>query len=372
MKTTNKENKILFLHGSNDLYGASKVLVNIIRTLEHNNHIYLILPYKGPLDKIFGNNVKIYHRNLGVFRKKYFSVKGILNRLNKIFFSVLFINNLIKKNKINLVYTNTSVIVAGGISAKLNFIESFFHIHEMPTNKFYFTVIRKIIDFTSNKIIVVSKVVKNHWKFKSEFKVKMIYNAIEDNGLIKIDEKLKNKVVFVSISRLLPYKGHVYLFQIVRELKKHIPECFFYIVGDTFPGYEYYESKLKNYVNDYNINNNILFTGYSNDITHYLKKTDFLVHTPIEPDPLPTVILEAMSFGTPVIASKIGGNIELLDNGRCGLLIPHDDVVSSVKKIIKFINNRDNVNDSILNSKKHIKAYFAVENFKKNILSLFN
>ena len=69
-----KKKKILFLHSSNDLYGASKVLIEIINLLFSKGYeVYLILPYNGPLDKIFKNKAVIFHKNLGVFRKKYFN-----------------------------------------------------------------------------------------------------------------------------------------------------------------------------------------------------------------------------------------------------------------------------------------------------------
>jgi len=75
--------------------------------------------------------------NLGVFRKKYFNFFGLINRFFKIIKAVFRINSLIKKKKIDTVYSSTSLILAGAIAAKLNKIPSFFHIHEIPNNKFY-------------------------------------------------------------------------------------------------------------------------------------------------------------------------------------------------------------------------------------------
>ena len=115
------KNKILFLHGSNDLYGSSRVLIEVINLLYDNGYeIFLILPYSGPLDNILKTKTSIYYHNLGVFRKKHFNLFGILNRFKKVLIAIKFVSKIIRINNINTVYTNTSVIIAGGISAKLN------------------------------------------------------------------------------------------------------------------------------------------------------------------------------------------------------------------------------------------------------------
>ena len=64
---------ILILHGSNDLYGASKVLLNVVDCLNANQYkVHVILPFKGNLDnKLIDIVHKLSYFKLGVFRKKY-------------------------------------------------------------------------------------------------------------------------------------------------------------------------------------------------------------------------------------------------------------------------------------------------------------
>ena len=71
--------KILLAHSSNDLYGASKILLNIIELLINEGYkVYLFLPEKGPLHK--NNIIKKCNINIiefGVFRKRYFNFFAI-------------------------------------------------------------------------------------------------------------------------------------------------------------------------------------------------------------------------------------------------------------------------------------------------------
>jgi len=367
-----KNKKILFLHSSNDLYGSSKVLIKVINLLsERGFEIFLILPYTGPLDNILKNRAIIFHKNLGVLRKKYFNLFGLLNRIKKIFNSVLYINKIIKDHTIDIIYTNTSVIISGGISASLNSKESYFHIHEIPKNQFYLIISRKIIDWTSNKIILVSKSVKNHWNFSKSSKIKLIYNgfSVIDN----LDQKkINKKLVFTSIGRLIPYKGHLYLLKIAKELKDLNKQFTIYIIGDTFSGYEKYESFLKKFVVKNDLINNIFFIGFTKDINRYLKKSDFLIHTTIEPDPLPTVIIEAILLNIPIIATNLGGSVEILDYGLGGLLIPENNAKKSVSLILDHLNNKKNILEKKKHARNHLKKFFSESEFNYKILSLFN
>ena len=95
----NSIKKILIAHSSNDLYGASKVIISIIDIFIKNGFkVYLILPNNGPLNDneiIKKTNLKII--NLGVFRKKYFNFFGLINRLFFIIKSFLHISKFLKR-----------------------------------------------------------------------------------------------------------------------------------------------------------------------------------------------------------------------------------------------------------------------------------
>lgn len=364
--------KILFLHGSNDLYGSSKILINIINILfDEGYEIHLVLPYNGPLNQILKNKATIYKKNLGVFRKKYFNFFGILNRFINMFSSFLFLNRIIKNHEIELVYTNTSVIIIGGIVAKFNYIKNYFHIHEIPTNKFYLFLIRNIISLFTDKIIVVSRAVKTHWDFKKCVEVKLIYNGFNLKFNSNSSNEIKDQIVFTSIGRLIPYKGHLYLLKIAKKLIEINAKIIFFIVGDTFNGYEKYELLLHKYVKQNFLEKNIIFTGFKKNVNVYYEKTDFFIHTAINPDPLPSVILESISYDIPVISTNLGGAIEILDHGNGGLLIPTNSINKSAKMILNYMANNDDILNKKKNAREHFKRNFSNTKFKNSILSLF-
>ena len=156
----NSIKKILITHSSNDLYGASKVLINTIDVFINNGFdIYLMLPNNGPLNDnqiVKKTNLKII--NFGVFRKKYFTIFGLINRLYFIIKSSFYIKKFLKRNQIDLVYTNTSTLISPSIAAKFAGIPSTFHIHEIPnSNPIYARFITAFVNNFSREAICVSK-----------------------------------------------------------------------------------------------------------------------------------------------------------------------------------------------------------------------
>jgi len=370
--------RLLLLHSSNDLYGASKIFLQLIDLLTKNGFdIHVIVPEKGMLDDfLIKKNIKIVYLELGVLRKKYLNPLGLINRAVAIIKAIAFLSNYIKDHSIDLVYTNTSTILCGGIAAKQNCIPSLFHIHEIPAGNWLYEIFSgKIINRISHKVLAVSNSVKNHWlKNINEHKIERIYNGIEYkkiDSIIKL-EKDQGDFVITSVARLIPYKGHKYLIEIADELIKKSKKFKFLIVGDTLSSYLSYEKSVKQKVKELGLENNIKFLGFRNDVSSILKQSDLFIHPAIAPDPLPTVLFESLNNDLPTVATNLGGAIEILDNGNNGLLIPHNDPKKAASLIYEYCSNIKLQKKHIENSKKNFQINFSSELFNKNILKEVN
>ncbi len=366
--------KILIFHSSNDLYGASKILLQVIDILKSNGHeIHVFLPYRGPLDELFyKKKVTLNHLNFGVLRRKYFNFFGLINRTIKILISIKKITRYIKKNNIDLIYTNTSIILASGISAFLCKVPNYTHIHEIPNNNYYSKIMGFFMSNFSSKIIVVSKSVENYWSKFSKKKLTLIYNGIPK---LKIQDSKKypsNKIKFLTVARLLPYKGHKYIIELANELLKKISNLEFIFLGDTFKGYKFYEQELKSLIKEFGIEKNIEFVGFDYNVSKYMIQSSFLLHGAVFPDPLPTVIFEAIQHELPVISTNIGGPVEILDNGRGGLLIPSNDIYKASEKISKYIFDIELIEKKKKYASDFILKEFYEKKFNKKIVKFFN
>ena len=368
--------KILLAHSSNDLYGASKILLNIIELLINEGYkVYLFLPEKGPLHE--NNIIKKCDINIiefGVFRKRYFNFFGFINRFYHIIKSTLVIRDFILKNKIDLVYTNTSTVISPSIAAKFSRIPSLFHVHEIPvSSKFYTRFLVIFFNIFSSKVISVSNSVRNYWIQNGlvKEKIKTIYNGFNFNFNTKKNLS-KSQIVFTNISRIIPYKGHVFLIELFNELSKFKNNLILNIIGDTLPAYNSYYDNLKEKVSKYNLEKNIRFLGFKPSVNEYLEKSNFLIHSPISPDPLPTVIFEAIETYTPVIFTNLGGSYEILDSGKNGLAIDHLSLKKSVENILEFIDNTFEQEKNIKNAKSFVEKNFQMSAFNYSLKHLIS
>ena len=370
--------KILLLHSSNDMYGASRIVLQVIDILiKAKYEVFVILPYEGVLNKIItdkGASCSVY--NLGVFRKKYMNLKGLHNRFLKIKKAKNHIANYIDKQRIDLLYTSTSVIISGGLAAKKSGIPSISHVHEIPTsNKLYEIFSGLFLRYFSKTVIVVSNSVAKHWQpYLKRNQLFKVYNGIIfpfTNASFNTKSKTVQNITVTSIARLIPYKGHKYFINVAKELIKLNDQYQFLIVGDTFSGYESYEEELKILVSENDLHQNIHFLGYRSDVQAILAKTDLFFHPSIAPDPLPTVLFEAIKMKVPLVATKLGGAVEILDNGNCGLLVPHNNEIIAADLINDYFEDeklkRLNIEKAIEHSNKH----FSPKQFNKNILDTF-
>ena len=364
----------MIAHSSNDNYGASKILINIIDVFIKNGfEIYVFLPNKGPLNNnelVKKTNLKII--NLGVFRKKYFTFFGLMNRLYFIIKSSFFIKKFLKKNQIDLVYINTSTLISPSIAAKFAGIPSIYHIHEIPKSNFiYAKFITVFLNNFSRNIICVSKSVKEFWIQNGikKSKLKIINNGFNFET-VKPKIINKEKIIFTSISRIIPYKGHLLLIEIFDKLLKNNNKIQLQIVGDTLPQYQKYLDNLKLNIKDKGIDDRIIFMGFRNDISYILSNSNFFIHTPISPDPFPTVIFEAIHSKTPVITNELGGAYEILCEGKNGLIIKNDFINESVLEIIRYIENLELQKENIDKAFDYVCKNYSLKNFEKKIISI--
>ncbi len=205
-------------------------------------------------------------------------------------------------------------------------------------------------------------------------KIKLVNNGVEPMRSLPADECAlirqqygikEDETVFGIFARLEPVKGHKYFIKAARQLLKEDIKAKFLIVGDGSLA-----DSLKERVRRYNLENNVIFTGFVKDTTALLNITDVNINTS-ESEAMCLSILEAMSLGKPSIATIAGGNTELVTNNEDGLLVGYADSASLASSMLKLMHNPTYLAKLSEKAKEKYNRNFTVKTMVTNLENLY-
>jgi glycosyltransferase involved in cell wall biosynthesis len=123
----------------------------------------------------------------------------------------------------------------------------------------------------------------------------------------------------IVVANLRPEKGHDVLIDAAAEVLRRFPDVRFDFVGSGPQ-----QQTLQQRAEDRGVAHAIAFLGHRDDVPALLRAADIFV-LPSRSEAFPNAVLEAMATNLPVIASGVGGILELIDDGHTGLLAPIGD-----------------------------------------------
>jgi glycosyltransferase involved in cell wall biosynthesis len=285
----------------------------------------------------------------------------------------------LKKEKIQIVHThmykaNTPGRIAA-IFARVPVIIVNEHNIDDWKNPFQIFTDRVLANFTS-KIVTVSDAVRKFYIKKGipAHKLITIHNGVDlDRFKVNVDADRKkeefgiNSSDFVvgTISRIEPQKGHKYLIDAASTVRKEFPNVKFLIVGTGS-----LKNKLKKYVKNKGLEKDIIFTDKRKDIPEILSIMDVFA-LPSLREGFSISLLEAMAAGRVVVATDVGGNLEVIDNGENGFIIPANSPRILAEKIIKILKDQKLRNRIGKNAQEKVRE-FSIDNMASKTMELYN
>lgn len=239
--------RILFLHQVPDLYGSGVVLANILENLDKKKFdVTVVLPSRGPLESILKkNNIQYKIIPFPLIGRAYLAPIDLMHFLFLGFVSFLKIYQMVRKENVDIIYSNTLAVILGGVISLFSGKKHVWHLHEIINHPNIARIVfSRIVYLLSDAVIVNSRATGESW-VKSyapiKKKIKVILNSVDmqrfnpDAGL---DERkilgITDKDIIVGvIGRINRFKGHKVLLEAARKILKITPRVFFLIVGDA-------------------------------------------------------------------------------------------------------------------------------------------
>lgn len=201
----------------------------------------------------------------------------------------------------------------------------------------------------SHKTIAVSEAVHKdtqNWLFVQN-KVVTIHNGVDSTEFLSREEARSllfahteaqvptGSIIIGTIAELHKNKGLPYAIEAIATLAKKDPSLFYFILGT---GEE--QKKLASLIKQHGLQERVFLFGFVENAAKYLKAFDAFI-LPSVKEGLPYVLLEAGLAGLPVVASRVGGIPEIIEDGKTGLLVPPRDKDALCEALQRIIGSPD-------------------------------
>ena len=342
--------KVLVLHGHLSMGGEERVLLNVLKNLvELNYDVDLLITWNHKENNLFENEIpkKV---NYEFLFNNYDGKSKIIKEIYRLWAKLTYlkkVEKIIKEKKYDIVidyssnllkYNNLDIKVPvfAWIHFSLTFGEKLSADKIEKYKKQYkkYDKILAICDTMRDEFVEILGMEKN--------KVDLVYNPIDLEAIRKkaetIDKKYENYLkqdYFLQVSRLTEQKQPEHLVDIYYKLKQQGIKEKLYFIGNG----EKIEL-IKQKIREYNLKNDVVLLGQIENPYPFFKNAKLFVHT-AKYEGLPTVLLESLTLGTPVVSydCPTGPKDRLGQNSEYGKLIPLNDKDTFVKEVYKLMKN---------------------------------
>ncbi len=342
--------KILFVSHEFSIGGSTVSLISLIQGLKKCSdiEIQVLIPQKkeGLAQKEFCKRkisfkTMLYRRNYKRISEKYrlkFHIFDILNT-----FASLKLCKYIKKEKIDIVCSNSTGVDIGARAAKMAQVPHIYYVREFMEedhgceyrNK---KRMRDLLE-ASDYVIFISKAIQE--KYTRLYKLKkytMFFNGfILDDYIIANHVILQNdKLNIIQIGALSDGKGAMNSLKVIKQLRDMgINNIHMEFVGTGIPEYV---NAMKQYIQNNNLEQFVVISGYSENVKEKIALNDILLMNS-RAEGFGRVTVEGMLGGLLVIGRNSAGTAEIIQDGQNGILFDNDEQLKNI--LIKILENKE-------------------------------
>lgn len=318
--------------------GTEKALVKLLRYWDKDVFRHAVIAFAdGELKQDF---LELGIKPIVLRQKRWYDLKFLFQLL-------VIIRNL----KPHIIHCRNAshVVIYGNIVAKILNLPLVVSVHGHPdflTDNPFIKRLWYVIQKRSHKIVTVSNSLKDILIRKGKIrpdKITVIHNGI-DLADIKHDPIVKQKLkqelgindsdqIIGCVGNLRSVKGHRYLIQSMPLILERFPNARLILVGDG-P----LRSELEQLAEKFRVREKTVFLGYRTDIPELMNIFDIFV-LPSLSEGLSNVLLEAMAASKPVVATNVGGNPEVVENYKTGILIPPKNPVMLAQAVNDLLSD---------------------------------
>lgn len=335
---------VLYINSVSEIAGAEVSLLTQLKSLDREEFFpVVVLPSRGPLiDRL---------RRAGIE-----TIVVPLHKLNKwnplsvfpYLRTVYCLARIIRRYQIKLVHMNNfNVNQHAVVAAWLMKVPAICHIRGLIGK----TCFELEFLFLTSTLIANSKATENSYKpfMNSRQQTVVVYNGVVlgdfevDENTTSFREKygIENDAFLIGcVGQLARIKGQSVLLEAFGQLVSTYPQIRLFIAGDISVSRDtQYQDEVKYLCENLGLSEKVIFGGFVEDIASLYASIDLLA-VPSTFESFGRVLIEAMAMKKPVVASRIHGIVEVVEDGVTGLLVQPGDPTELAKAIARIIDDQ--------------------------------
>ncbi len=363
--------KILYLDSGIGLAGGQICLVEILKLLDCSRFKPIVMSPPGSLLRSQCSDLSVDWIALSFesthLTSRHHSLGGKILDVVCSGYSIFHIAQLVTKLNISIVHANTfKTALVAGLAATISRTPLVFHDHVILTHAVY----DRFVWNAATRIIASSQAIASKYPERYRSKVKVIHPGVSSDILLtNLDRGCCSAIGYMG--RISREKGIHLLIESMVSIVSQVPTARLLIAGSPFTRQdEIYFEEVQKRAQELSIEKNVEFTGYVTDIGDFLARCCLLV-VPSLTEGFGRVIIEAMLFGLPVVAFKVGGPSEIIEDGKTGLLVEPYDTEELAQAIIKLLSDRDVAEHMGQRAQEVAKERFSSKRMVESIMQVY-
>lgn len=323
---------IYLCHPGAELYGSDRMAAETAIALRAAGHdVRVALPNAGPLaDLLAGEGLTVDIVDVPVLRKELLSPRRMLGLAMRSLAAFGTIRRAIRSFGAELVWVNTLTQPMWLLSSWILRIKVVCHVRELENNRGRLIRAGLVLPLQVANVVVCNSVATQRFVERSSLfpvsrKTRVVYNGKNWDGYFQSEPRpLAAPAHVLLVGRLNPRKGQDVAIRALAMARESGTDLQLTMVGDVFPGYEWYFEELVALVKSLDLEKECSFVGFTDDVSGWLERADIIV-VPSRFEPFGTVAAEGMAAMRPTIVSATEGLVEIVRDNQTGLTVPPDD-----------------------------------------------
>jgi len=307
---------------------------------------------------------------------------------NNLFYLIPDVNALygiINRFHIDLVHANTArVAYHSGLAARLKAIPHITHVHEIYNLPFRSKMKAWFLNQVSDRILVESNATRHiiiSQQSSLARKTEVVYPGLEPMPSYTQDQVLNLRAEFgmddrfpllAVVGAILPLKGQEIVIRALPGIIERYPHTRCLLVGSPLGKVgEEYQAHLIELARQLGVTDHLVLTGFRKDVTLIMASIDMLLHTPILPDALPHVLLEASHYKALIVASDIGGISEIVKDGINGCLVPPEQPDILAQAVRMILDNPTQASKMRIAAGENMENQFSMAKYINHVQAIY-